>query len=97
MNPVIAPATINSLWSLIAGKHCFDNDKRLQTFLHLIESRAKLFDMSGGILTSLPWLRYVAPHMTGYKVLTELNEKLKNLLMVYVISFFNFFILNRII
>ncbi|XP_020293825.1 probable cytochrome P450 305a1 [Pseudomyrmex gracilis] len=84
MKPVIAPATINTLWLLIAGKQIFDSDKRLQSFLHLMECRAKVFDMSGGIMSSFPWLCYIAPNMTGYNILLELNEKLRDLLMDFI-------------
>ncbi|XP_020294349.1 probable cytochrome P450 305a1 [Pseudomyrmex gracilis] len=84
MKPVIAAATINTLWLLIAGKQIFDSDKRLQSFLHLIECRAKTLDMSGGIMSSFPWLCYIAPNMTGYNIVLELNEKLRDLLMDFI-------------
>lgn len=43
--------------------------------------RAKLLDMSGGMLL-IPWLHYLAPNITGYKIVKELNVELKELLMV---------------
>ena len=69
---------------------------RLQKFLNLMERRTEKFDLTGGILTAFPWLRYIAPEMSGYNFLVKLNNELKNFLMVrnfdMLIQFFNFLI-----
>lgn len=55
---------------------------RLQYFNDLMERRARAFDMSGGILSTFPWIRYVAPETSGYNLLTKLNNELKSFLTV---------------
>ncbi|XP_018057725.1 PREDICTED: probable cytochrome P450 305a1 [Atta colombica] len=76
-----APAVINVLWMLITGQKPSENLPRLQKFLNLMERRAEKFDLTGGILTAFPWLRYIAPEMSGYNFLVKLNNELKNFLM----------------
>lgn len=55
---------------------------RLQYFNDLMERRSRAFDMSGGILSTFPWIRYVAPETSGYNLLTKLNNELKSFLTV---------------
>lgn len=58
------------------------NPLRLKRFIELMEKRAVAFDMAGGILSVFPWLRYIAPRASGYKLLLTLNEELNQLLRV---------------
>ncbi|XP_039310857.1 probable cytochrome P450 305a1 isoform X1 [Solenopsis invicta] len=81
IRPAFAPVVINVLWLLVTGRKPSDDLTRLQNFLDLLERRAQLFDMSGGILATFPWIRYVAPERSGYNVLVTLNNELKNFLM----------------
>ncbi|KYN45015.1 hypothetical protein ALC56_00489 [Trachymyrmex septentrionalis] len=76
-----SPAVINVLWMLITGQKPFDNLSRLQTFLKLMERRAGRFDVAGGVIAAFPWLRYIAPEMSGYNFLVKLNNELKSFLM----------------
>ncbi|XP_025265334.1 probable cytochrome P450 305a1 [Camponotus floridanus] len=78
---VIAPSVINVLWTLITGKRVSEDQSRLQILLDLMTRRSQKFDMSGGILSSFPWLRFIVPEISGYKILVTLNNELKNLLM----------------
>ncbi|XP_014476523.1 PREDICTED: probable cytochrome P450 305a1 [Dinoponera quadriceps] len=80
---VIAPAVINVLWNLLAGQQICNNTK-LQHFIEILECRAKAFDMSGGILASFPWIRYIMPNASGYNILISLNNELKHLLMTTI-------------
>ncbi|KAG5310534.1 CP305 protein, partial [Acromyrmex insinuator] len=63
-----APAVINILWMLITGQKPSENLPRK-------------FDLTGGILVAFPWLRYIAPEMSGYNFLVKLNDELKSFLM----------------
>lgn len=69
-----------------------------------MERRARAFDMAGGMLSTFPWIRYVAPETSGYNLLVKLNNELKDFLTVDVYltkrirrtiltTFFNFFII----
>ncbi|XP_076650145.1 putative cytochrome P450 305a1 [Halictus rubicundus] len=80
LKPIFAPAVINVLWRLSTGKRFLEGE-RLQYFINLMQRRANIFDMVGGLLTTFPWIRYIAPEASGYNVLLELNKELKNFLM----------------
>ncbi|XP_043286114.1 probable cytochrome P450 305a1 [Venturia canescens] len=77
---LISEATINIIWTLIAGKR-ISNKKKLQHFLELMKRRSEAFDMAGGLLSMFPWVRYVAPEASGYNLLMTLNNELKSFLM----------------
>lgn len=78
---LIAPSVINVLWALVAGYRISRGDPQLRTLLDLLNTRGRSFDMSGGILSLHPWLRYVAPEWTGYNLLVRLNSELKRFFM----------------
>ncbi|KAL0099680.1 hypothetical protein PUN28_019821 [Cardiocondyla obscurior] len=77
----IAPAVINVLWMLVTGQKASENLSSLQKFIDMLDRRAQIFDMTGGILSTFPWIRYVAPEMSGYNILVTLNNELKRFLM----------------
>ena len=77
----LAQSVINVLWSMTAGKRFKRDDKRLVKLLDLMNRRSKVFDMSGGVLTQFPWLRFVAPNKTGYNLIRQLNNELFNFFM----------------
>ncbi|XP_078043390.1 methyl farnesoate epoxidase-like [Augochlora pura] len=80
LKPIIVPAAINVLWNFTIGKH-IDGASRLQYLIDLMDYRAGLIDLTGGIFNILPCLRYVAPEATGYKHLVRVNDELKNFFM----------------
>ena len=40
-----------------------------------MQKRSKVFDMSGGTLNQMPWLRFFAPEKTGYNLIRNLNKE----------------------
>lgn len=53
----------------------FDHDdERLQKLLHMIHECFRIIDMTGGILNLFPWLRHIAPNLSGYKPLVEAHS-----------------------
>lgn len=80
LKPFVTPAVVNVLWFLATGKR-FSTAEELQCFTDLMERRATVFDMVGGILTAFPWIRYIAPEASGYNLLVTLNNELKAFLM----------------
>nr|XP_033340660.1 probable cytochrome P450 305a1 isoform X1 [Megalopta genalis]XP_033340661.1 probable cytochrome P450 305a1 isoform X2 [Megalopta genalis]XP_033340662.1 probable cytochrome P450 305a1 isoform X1 [Megalopta genalis] len=80
LKPIVAPATLNVLWQFTMGKH-FNMGPRLEYFIDMMDRRSRMFDVTGGALSSFPWLRYVAPEASGYKLLVTLNDELKNFFM----------------
>ncbi|CRK95079.1 CLUMA_CG008557, isoform A, partial [Clunio marinus] len=75
LKDLLPPSVINILWIFTTGKRIPRNDERLAKFLNILARRSKAFDLSGGILTSMPYLRHVAPERTGYNLIRKLNEE----------------------
>ncbi|XP_076623309.1 putative cytochrome P450 305a1 [Colletes latitarsis] len=80
LKPLITPAVINVLWTIAAGKR-FNETSKLEYFVDLLDRRARVFDMFGGILSTFPWIRYIAPEASGYNLLQTLNVELRDFLM----------------
>lgn len=68
-------AVMNVLWELTAGTK-FDDPK----LLTLMRKRSTAFDMAGGLLNQMPWIRYLAPIRTGYSLITDINQQLYSLI-----------------
>lgn len=79
---LLAQSVLNVLWCLVAGQRIASNeDSTLGRLLDLMNRRSKLFDISGGLLAQLPWLRHVAPNRTGYNLIRQLNTELHRFFM----------------
>ncbi|XP_059612681.1 uncharacterized protein LOC132259145 [Phlebotomus argentipes] len=74
-------SVLNVLWTFTAGKRLGREDDRIERLLALLQQRSKAFDMSGGVLSSMPWVRFLAPEWSGYNLIRRFNEELKDLLM----------------
>lgn len=70
-------AVMNVLWELTAGAK-FDDPKLLM----LMVKRSTAFDMAGGLLNQIPWIRHLAPVRTGYSLITNINHQLYSLISV---------------
>lgn len=68
---------MNVLWELTAGSK-FEDPK----LLSLMRKRSAAFDMAGGLLNQMPWLRYLAPVRTGYSLIVDINRQLYSLISV---------------
>ncbi|XP_075228614.1 cytochrome P450 305a1 [Lycorma delicatula] len=77
---LLAPSALNVLWALTAGSRFKLDDPRLAALLHLMDERAKAFDMAGGVLSQMPWLRHIAPDYTGFNLIKDMNIQLSKLL-----------------
>lgn len=80
----LAPSIISVLWYLTASKKLERTDKRLNRLLELLQQRSKAFDMCGGMLTQMPWLRFIAPEKTGYNMICNLNKELHEFFMDHI-------------
>lgn len=74
-------SVINVLWRFAAGQKIARNDERLQRLLTLMRQRSKAFDMSGGTLNQMPWLRHIAPEKSGFNLINRFNAELNQFLM----------------
>lgn len=75
---LLAPSILNVLWTISTGDKLSRDDPRITYFLTLLNNRNTAFDMAGGVLNSLPWLRFIIPERIGYNLIKKLNEQLKD-------------------
>ncbi|XP_058053553.1 probable cytochrome P450 305a1 [Anopheles bellator] len=73
---ILSISVINVLWTFVTGSRIPRDDDRLRRLLKLLQDRSKAFDMSGGVLSQLPWLRFLAPDWSGYNLLRRFNVEL---------------------
>ncbi|XP_058122929.1 probable cytochrome P450 305a1 [Anopheles ziemanni] len=73
---ILSTSVINVLWTFVTGTRIPRDDDRLQRLLTLLQDRSRAFDMSGGVLSQLPWLRFIAPEWSGYNLLRRFNKQL---------------------
>lgn len=72
----LAPSVINVLWTFTAGKKMTRCDDQLKRLLELMRLRSRAFDMSGGWLNAMPWLRFIAPEKTSYNLIKRFNAEI---------------------
>lgn len=72
---------MNVLWQFTAGYRMPRNDEKMVTVLTLLRERSKGFDMAGGLLSQIPWIRYLAPTWSGFELIQTFNRKLYELFM----------------
>lgn len=70
-------SVLNVLWTFTAGKK-ISNNGNLAHLLELMKQRSKAFDMSGGWLNTMPFLRFIAPEKTSYNLIKRFNVELCN-------------------
>lgn len=75
------PSVLNVLWSLTAGTNIERNDPRLTRLLNLMQKRSKAFDMSGGLLNQMAWIRHVAPEWSGFNLINRFNNEMHSFFM----------------
>ncbi|XP_021697822.1 probable cytochrome P450 305a1 [Aedes aegypti] len=73
---ILPTSVINVLWTFTTGSRIPRDDQRLTRLLKLLQDRSKAFDMSGGVLSQLPWLRHIAPEWTGYNLINRFNQEI---------------------
>ncbi|XP_049961170.1 methyl farnesoate epoxidase-like isoform X1 [Schistocerca serialis cubense] len=68
-------SVLNVIFHFCAAGYRFPRgDQLLQTLLDLQDVRSRAFDMTGGKLSAMPWLRFIQPEATGYNAITKFNE-----------------------
>lgn len=75
--PYIQSGAMNVLWDLTVGSKFEDPE-----LLMLMTKRSAAFDMAGGLLNQVPWIRYLAPISSGYSLIMDINKRLYSLIFV---------------
>lgn len=69
-------SVLNVLWLFTAGKKILRSDEQIKRLLDLMKMRSKAFDMAGGWLNTMPFLRFIAPEKTSYNLIKRFNCEL---------------------
>lgn len=86
LNKNISTAVLNVLWTITGGKQFSKDENRLDELLNLLRERSRAFDMAGGLLNQLPWMRFICPDYCGYNVIQSLNTKLFQLFTEIIVE-----------
>ncbi|XP_077259189.1 LOW QUALITY PROTEIN: methyl farnesoate epoxidase [Temnothorax americanus] len=76
MHTAFDVAVLNSLWFTIAGHRFEYEDQKLQEALVLVHDAFRLMDTLGGVISQMPFLRFVIPELSGYNELMRILESL---------------------
>ncbi|XP_050671896.1 farnesoate epoxidase-like isoform X2 [Leptidea sinapis] len=74
VNDMFDVAIVNIVWKLVAGKRYDLKDGKLRRLCDLITRSFKVVNMSGGLLTFMPFLRHVIPNLIGYNELRAIHN-----------------------
>ncbi|XP_047116310.1 methyl farnesoate epoxidase-like [Schistocerca piceifrons] len=74
LKKLLPPSVLNVIFHFCAGYRFPRGDQLLQTLMDLQDVRSRAFDMTGGKLSAMPWLRFIQPEATGYNAITKFNE-----------------------
>lgn len=67
---------LNVLWNMIGGVRFSYDDKKLHHLIATVEELSRTFDIGGNILMAFPFLRFIAPRMTGHEQQMKLYAEL---------------------
>ena len=73
-------SVMNVTWKILRGTRFELDDDQLIMLMEMIHKSFQIIDMSGGVLSQMPWMRFIAPNMTGYHPLISTLEPLWNFL-----------------
>ncbi|CAH1391662.1 unnamed protein product [Nezara viridula] len=76
----VSKCVLNVLWEMVTGSS-FQDEETMTSLISLMEARSKAFDISGGLLSQFPWIRYIFPKYSGYNLIQTLNRKFKEMIM----------------
>ncbi|RVE41678.1 hypothetical protein evm_013666 [Chilo suppressalis] len=79
-NNLFDVSIINIVWRLVAGKRYKLDDENLKKLCDLITRCFKAVDISGGVMTFMPFLRYIIPDIIGYTEMTTVHRALHKFL-----------------
>lgn len=69
-------SVMNVMWTIMRGKRFELHDECLVNLMEMVHKNFKIIDMSGGLLSQLPWIRFVAPTLSGYRTTVETMKPL---------------------
>lgn len=67
---------LNTLWSMMAGIRYTSEDAELKELQNILFELFSSIDMVGAVFSHFPWLRHIAPEMSGYKQFLSMHQSL---------------------
>jgi methyl farnesoate epoxidase/farnesoate epoxidase len=64
-------SVLNLMWVLLKGERFKLDDQRLINLVAAVHKNFQVIDMSGGILNLFPFIRHIAPELSGYRELVD--------------------------
>ncbi|XP_060802447.1 farnesoate epoxidase isoform X2 [Amyelois transitella] len=77
VNQMFNISVVNILWRVVAGRRYDLNDDRLKRLCALVMRLFRLVDMSGGIISFMPFLRHVIPGLIGFTEMKSIHSSLQ--------------------
>uniref|UniRef100_A0A336LKB5 CSON011448 protein n=1 Tax=Culicoides sonorensis TaxID=179676 RepID=A0A336LKB5_CULSO len=74
MQGLFSTPVLNTLWVMMAGKRYSRENKTLKELQKLLHQLFTSIDMVGCLFSHFPFLRYLAPHSSGYRPFLETHE-----------------------
>uniref|UniRef100_A0A8D8PBE5 Probable cytochrome P450 303a1 n=3 Tax=Culex pipiens TaxID=7175 RepID=A0A8D8PBE5_CULPI len=74
MQTVFSVYVLNTLWLMMAGIRYNSNNKDLKYLQTLLHDLFASIDMMGALFSHFPFMRFVAPNLSGYKKFVEIHE-----------------------
>ncbi|CAH0577982.1 unnamed protein product [Chrysodeixis includens] len=71
---LLSESVMNVLWTYVAGEPI--KEDKLKYLLDLFRKRGKAFSVGGGLLNQIPWSRFIIPEMSGYTLITKINQEI---------------------
>ncbi|XP_014487656.1 PREDICTED: methyl farnesoate epoxidase-like [Dinoponera quadriceps] len=71
LHNITSIAVLNSLWTLVAGSRFELENPKLTKILSVLDDVVRNSNVTGGILTQFPLLRYIMPETTGFTILNQ--------------------------
>ncbi|NP_001106220.1 probable cytochrome P450 305a1 isoform X1 [Bombyx mandarina] len=78
VDSMFSSAVMNVLWKYVAGERI--REDKLERLLELFYLRSKAFTLTGGLLSQIPWCRFIIPGLSGYKLIVDLNQQISEII-----------------
>lgn len=73
----LLPHFVNILWIFTAGKRIKPSDPQMKRLLELLKLRLDAIVVTGGWMTSMPFLRFIAPKLASYNIVKHFNKEIR--------------------
>lgn len=81
---ILSPHLLNILWVFVTGKRIKRTDPQLIRLLELMKLRSGAIAVAGGWLTTIPFLRFIAPELTSYNLVKRFNREVREFIQEFI-------------